>query len=71
MCHDQYMRRTTISLPDALHDELRAEAIRLRIQAPEKAPRRALAKRYAGSDPLLKVAGICSGPVISANIDDE
>ena len=71
------MRRPTIFLPDDLHEELRAEAfrrqvsmaevIRLRIQTPAKAP----GKRKAGADPLLKVAGICSGPVISANIDDE
>ena len=44
-----------------------AELIRLRIQMPAKAP----GKRKAVADPLLKVAGICSGPVISANIDDE
>jgi hypothetical protein len=71
------MRRTTISLSDELHEELRreasrvrlsiAEVIRLRIQTPAKAP----GKRKAVADPLLKVAGICSGPVISANIDDE
>jgi hypothetical protein len=78
------MRRTTIFLPDDLHEELRreavrrrvsmAEVIRLRIQMPTKAPmkatRKAHAKRYAGSDPLLKVAGICGGAVMSANIDD-
>jgi hypothetical protein len=75
------MRRTTIFLPDELHEELRAEAfrarvsmaevIRLRIQTPAKAPRSAPAKRNVALDPLLKVAGICRGPVISANIDDE
>jgi len=41
--------------------------IRLRIQTPAKAG----GKRKAAPDPLLEVAGICSGPVISANIDDE
>jgi hypothetical protein len=71
------MRRTTISLPDELHEELRreafrarlsmAEVIRLRIQTPAIAP----GKRKAVADPLLKVAGICGGRVISANIDDE
>jgi hypothetical protein len=71
------MRRTTISLPDQLHEELRreasraglsmAEVIRLRIQTPAKAQ----AKRKAIADPLLKVAGVCGGAVISANIDDE
>ena len=68
------MRRTTIFLPDDLHEELRAEAfrrqvsmaevIRLRIQTPHR-------KRYAGSDPLLRVAGICGTTVMSANIDDD
>jgi hypothetical protein len=71
------MRRTTISLPEELHEELRreafrarlsiAEVIRLRIQRPAKAP----GKRNTVADPLLKVAGICSGRAISANIDDE
>ncbi len=71
------MRRTTISLSDELHEELRreafrlhvsiAEVIRLRIQAPAKAQ----AKHIAVADPLLRVAGICGGAVISANIDDE
>jgi hypothetical protein len=75
------MKRTTIFLPDELHEELRSEAfrervsmaevIRLRIQTPASAPRRAPAKRNAASDPLLKVAGICRGPIISENIDDE
>jgi hypothetical protein len=78
-----YVRRTTIFLPDDLHEELRAEAfrrqisiaevIRLHIQvptkAPVKAPRRAHGKRYAGSDPLLRVVGICGTTVMSANID--
>jgi len=71
------MKRTTIFLPDELHEQLRGEAfrarvsmaevIRLRIQTPTKAPR----KRQAVADPLLKVAGIYSGPAISANIDEE
>jgi hypothetical protein len=71
------MRRTTIFLPDELHEELRGEAfrervsmaeiIRLRIQAPAKAP----VRRKAVTDPLLKVAGICGGAVMSANIDEE
>lgn len=71
------MRRTTISLPDQLHEELRreaflsglsmAEVIRRRIQTPAKAQ----AMRKAVVDPLLKVAGICRGTLISANIDGE
>jgi len=71
------MKRTTIFLPDELHEELRGEAfrarmsmaevIRLRIQTPLKSP----VKRKTVDDPLLKVAGICGGAVMSANIDDE
>ncbi len=77
ICYDAYMKRTTIFLPDELHEQLRSEAfrarvsmaevIRLRIQTPTKAP----GKHRTIADPLLKVAGSCSGPVISANIDDE
>jgi hypothetical protein len=44
-----------------------AEVIRLRIQGRAKAG----GKRSAGADPLLKAAGICSGAVMSANIDEE
>ena len=76
MCHDGYMKRTTIFLPDDLHEELRqdafrarlsmAEVIRLRIQRPTKAA----GKRSAAGDPLLKAAGICSGAVMSADIDE-
>ena len=44
-----------------------AELIRIRIQASWKAP----SNRKALADPLLKVAGICSGPILSVNIDDE
>jgi hypothetical protein len=69
------MKRTTIFLPDEVHEELRreafrarlsmAEVIRLRIQAPAKPARKAAA------DPLLKAAGVCRGPVLSDNIDEE
>ena len=71
------MKRTTIFLPDELHEELRGEAfrtrlsmaevIRLRIQGRVKVA----GKRAPVADPLLKAAGICSGAVISANIDEE
>jgi hypothetical protein len=71
------MRRTTISLPDQRHEELRREAFRLRVSIAEvirlrtQAPAKAQAKRKMIADPLLKVAGICGGAVMSANIDDE
>ena len=75
------MRRITISLSDEPHEELRREAFRaglsiadvigLRIQIPTEATAKAQTRRKGISDPLLKVAGICGGAVISANIDDE
>ena len=71
------MKRTTIFLPDELHEELRGEAfrtrlsmaevIRLRIQGRVKVA----GKRTTVADPLLKAAGICRGAVMSANIDEE
>lgn len=71
------MKRTTIFLPDELHEELRGEAfrtrlsmaevIRLRIQGRSKAA----GKRTTVVDPLMKAAGICSGAVLSADIDEE
>jgi hypothetical protein len=70
------MRRTTIFLPDELHEQLRqaafraktsmAEVIRTRLQRPV-APTR---KRRLSEDPILKVAGVCRGPVLSSEIDD-
>ena len=71
------MKRTTIFLSDEVHEQLRQEAfqgrismaelIRLRLRAPAKAP----AKRSKPVDPLMKVAGICRGEVMSSNIDEE
>jgi hypothetical protein len=71
------MKRTTIFLPDELHEELRGEAFRARLSMAEvirlriQTPVRAAVKRKEVGDPLLKVAGICGGAVMSANIDDE
>lgn len=70
------MRRTTIFLPDELHEQLRqdafraktsmAELIRAKLQRSTTAPR----KRRLLQDPILKVAGVCRGPVLSSEIDD-
>ncbi len=70
------MKRTTIFLPDEVHEELRkeafrahlsmAEVIRLRLQPPARR-----ASKRAARDPLLKVAGVCRGPILSERIDDE
>lgn len=70
------MRRTTIFLPDELHEQLRqdafraktsmAELIRAKLQRSVSPPR----KRRLSQDPILKVAGICRGPVLYSEIDD-
>ncbi|MCC6368382.1 MAG: hypothetical protein IT165_33065 [Bryobacterales bacterium] len=69
------MRRTTIFLPDDLHEQIRQEAFRAKISMAElirvklqltSGPRR----RTSPKDPILKVAGICHGPVLSDNIDE-
>ena len=72
------MKRTTIFLPDEVHEDLRreafrerlsmAEVIRLRIQAQARPDRGKIAGRRT-PDPLLKAAGICRGGVLSENID--
>lgn len=73
------MKRTTIFLPDELHERLRAEAfrarksmaevIRLRLESPVGRGR----KSAAGADPLFSVMGVCGetdGPLLSEGIDD-
>jgi hypothetical protein len=69
------MRRTTVFLSDELHDRLRRDAFRLKISMAElirqklqtPAPR---SRRTAGEDPILKVAGVCRGPILSHDIDE-
>jgi hypothetical protein len=70
------MKRTTIFLPDEVHNQLRrdafrvkismAELIRVKLQTPSPEGR----KRAPSKDPLLKVAGVCQGPVLSQDIDE-
>jgi hypothetical protein len=69
------MVRTTIFLPDEVHEQLRqdafraktsmAELIRARLRRSAGRPRR----RGSPEDPILKVAGVCRGPVLSSEID--
>jgi hypothetical protein len=71
------MKRTTVFLPEELHERLRREAFRAKISMAElirlkltgSKPR--AVRRKVSDDPILKVAGIWSGPVISENIDEE
>ena len=70
------MRRTTVFLPDDLHEQLRldafraktsmAELIRAKLRGSIGRPRR----RKSSQDPILKVAGVCGGPVLSSDIDE-
>ncbi len=70
------MKRTTIFLPDALHEQLRQDAFRARTSMAElirEKLRRSAGRprrRGASQDPILKVAGICRGPILSGDIDD-
>lgn len=76
ICYAVLMRRTTIFLPDELHEQLRrsayrshtsmAELIRRKLQNPVDRPRR----RGSSRDPILKVAGVCRGPILSSGIDE-
>ncbi len=70
------MKRTTIFLPDELHERLRQEAFRSRLSMAEVIRMRletptSRRKRKPKTDPLLRVAGICRGPVFSERIDEE
>ena len=71
------MKRTTIFLPDELHERLRQEAFRARLSMAEVIRLR-LERRTSGSkkrrpaaDPLLRAAGVCRGPQLSERIDEE
>lgn len=70
------MRRTTIFLPEDLHEQLRQEAFRARTSMAELIRERLRSsveqprKRRRQTDPILKVAGICSGPVLTSEIDE-
>jgi hypothetical protein len=65
------VKRTTISIPDELHEELPQEASRKRFSMAElirsrlERPQRTKIQE----DPLLRVAGICRGEPLTENID--
>ena len=70
------MKRTTIFLPEELHEQLRRDAFRARTSMAElirEKLRRSVeqpGRRRARTDPILKVAGICRGPILTADIDE-
>ncbi len=77
MCYAADMKRTTVFLPDELHERLRKEAFRAKTSMAElirvklSGSKRRAPKLTAANDPILKVAGIYSGPVISDDIDEK
>ena len=75
----QAMKRTTIFLPEDLHERLRQEAFRARVSMAELIRSRLQGGRTgrrrranALRDPILEVAGICRGDgTMSQNIDED
>ena len=65
------MKRTTLFLPDALHERLREEAFRSRISLTELIRSHLESATKPRLDPLFRVAGLCDGPPISASVDEE
>jgi hypothetical protein len=69
------MKRTTIFLPDDLRERLRVEAFRARVSMAELIRSRLQGstsppkKSHLRGDPILSVAGACSGPILSEGID--
>lgn len=70
------MRRTTIFLSDELHERLRQDAFRAKtsmaglIRAKLQGTLDSHRKRKTSKDPILKVAGVCRGAVLSSDIDE-
>lgn len=69
------VRRTSISLPEALYQSLRRAAVRNNTSLAEfirSRLRESLERsRFRDSkDPILRVAGVARGPVLSAGIDE-
>ena len=72
------MRRTTVFLPEELHERLRREAFRARVSMASlirnrlDTPTPGKKSRKVKKDPLLAVAGIYKGAArLSKNIDQE
>ena len=70
------MKRTTVFIPDELHEELRQEALRKRVSMAElirsRLERPGEGRPQRGKnpgDPLLFVQGICRGEPLTEKID--
>jgi hypothetical protein len=67
------MRRTTVFLPDGLHENLRQEAFRVRVSMAELIRIRLESKspaRKPQRDPLAEVEGTVSNGKLSQSIDE-
>jgi hypothetical protein len=70
------VKRTTIFLSDEMHEQLRQAAFRSKTSMAELIRaklRHSLGHsrpRASSDDPILKVAGVCRGPILSRDIDD-
>jgi Arc/MetJ-type ribon-helix-helix transcriptional regulator len=70
------MKRTTVVLPDKLHEELRQEAFSRRVSMAEliraRLERRPRSRARSGwrNDPLLKVSGIGNDGKLAEGIDE-
>jgi len=67
------VKRTTIFLPERLHEQLRREAFRANVSMAELIRERlknpAKRSRVRSGDPILKVAGIALGPAVTDETD--
>ena len=68
------MKRTTVFLPDELHERLRREAFSSRVSMAElirrRLERRGPRRPAASSDPLAQVEGIVSDGRLSQDLDE-
>jgi hypothetical protein len=67
------VKRTTVFLPDELHERLRGEAFASRVSMAELIRRRLERgrQRPGGGDPLAKVEGIVRDGRLSRDVDEE
>jgi hypothetical protein len=75
------MNRTTIILPEAMHEELRMEAFHkhlsmatvIRMRLENNRPAAPIASAYPAVDPILAIAGLApsAGPLLTDNLDSD
>ncbi|HUA84963.1 MAG TPA: CopG family transcriptional regulator [Bryobacteraceae bacterium] len=70
------MKRTTVFLPDDLHEQLRREAFRAKISMAELIRSRLRGRNHPrlkqfGADPLREVEGIIHDGALGSNLDDD